>query len=66
MPRKPQNEQEKLKREISQRWPNVLHDAVAHAQLEYILTEAGLLAKPRTRKPKARKHEQENTLPLGT
>lgn len=62
MPRKPQNEHEKLKREISQRWPNVLHDAVAHAQLEYILTEAGLLAKSRNRKLKAN-DEQKDLIP---
>jgi hypothetical protein len=45
---------EKLKHEISKRWPNVrsLADTTAHAQLEYILQEAGLLTKPRKRKKK--------------
>jgi hypothetical protein len=65
MPRKPQTEQEKLKREISARWPLVRSDAVAHAQLEYILNEAGLLAKSRNRQPKET-NVKEDTLPLGT
>lgn len=63
MPRKPQTEQEKLKREISARWPLVQSDAVAHAQLEYILSEAGLLAKSRNRKPKEI-NEQKDPIPL--
>lgn len=46
------SDNEKLKREISKRWYNVRNSPDAHAQLEYILQEAGLLAKPRGRKAK--------------
>lgn len=42
----------KLKREITKRWGSVRTDATAHAQLEYILMEAGLLARPRKRRAK--------------
>ena len=42
------NNNEKLKREISKRWPD--RSPEARAQLEYILQEAGLLAKPRRKR----------------
>ena len=38
-----------LRRKISRRWPLLSGDPKAHAQLEYILQEAGLLARPRRR-----------------
>jgi hypothetical protein len=38
-----------LRRKISRRWPLLSGDPKAHAQLEYILEEAGLLARPRRR-----------------
>lgn len=48
---------EKLKREISKRWKLIIPIASessmrAHAQIEYILQEAGLLATPRKRRKK--------------
>jgi hypothetical protein len=46
-----EEEKSKLKREISKRWPLISRDADSKefAQLEYILQEAGLLARPRRR-----------------
>jgi hypothetical protein len=41
------NNTKKLKREIAKRWPLIRSDQNAYAQLEYILEEAGLLAKRR-------------------
>ena len=54
---------EKLKREISKRWPD--RSPEARAQLEYILQEAGLLAKPRkrrTQKPTETQPTTESTI----
>jgi hypothetical protein len=46
-----EEEKAKLKREISKRWAAVSRDSDSKefAQLEYILQEAGLLARPRRR-----------------
>jgi hypothetical protein len=41
-----------LKREISRRWPLIRANDQAYFQLEYILQEAGLLARPRPRRAK--------------
>ena len=45
------DEKSKLKREISKRWTLISRDVDSKefAQLEYILQEAGLLARPRRR-----------------
>jgi hypothetical protein len=45
-------EKAKLKREITKRWPTLPTeiDGKEFAQLEYILQEAGLLARPRRRR----------------
>ena len=52
-------EKAKLKREISKRWPMVPTDIdrKQFAQLEYILQEAGLLARPRRRLAKIKNLE---------
>jgi hypothetical protein len=62
MPRKPQNEKDKLKLEISKRWAKIREDyettdstlrgSIAFAQLEYILETNGLLSQPRNRSKK--------------
>jgi hypothetical protein len=45
-----EEEKAKLKRDITKRWEGIKGgDTAAFAQLEYILQEAGLLARPRRR-----------------
>jgi hypothetical protein len=51
-------EKTRLKREISKRWPLIGNIASKeYAQLEYILQEAGLLARPRRRLAKIKRLE---------